>query len=375
MIGFATLITLALVVILTIAIVNAFAFPRLHAPVRPHADPPGVSVLIPARNEAATIGTTVDSLLAQTYPYFEIIVLYDHSEDETGAIVKQAAADDSRLCVRNGIPLPLGWVGKNWACHQLAAAARYDILIFTDADVAWHPAAITALVHALQQTQADLLTVWPTQITVTWGERLVVPLMALAILGYLPVWLAHYGPWPSAAAGSGQCMVFRRAAYAQCGGHQAVQNQIVEDTGLAQRIKAVGLRLRLADAAGLLHCRMYNGWSAVLNGYAKNILAGHGNSILFLLLSTLFHLVIFVVPWLWLMVCLFGVKSVSWPLLLCGLGIGIRAVTAFATRQRLPDALLLPVSVLLMTRIALQAIGWQWRYGGPQWKGRVVKGQ
>ncbi|MDQ3247651.1 MAG: hypothetical protein M3Q45_00445, partial [Chloroflexota bacterium] len=119
----------------------------------------------------------------------------------------------------------------------------------------------------------------------------------------------------------------------------------------------------------------YNGWSAVLNGYAKNILAGHGNSILFLLLSTLFHLAIFVVPWLWLMVCLFGVKSVGWPLLLCGLGIGIRAVTAFATHQRLPDALLLPVSVLLMTRIALQAIGWQWRYGGPQWKGRVVKGQ
>ena len=379
MIIFAAVVALILGVMLVIAIINALVFPRLQLPTPNETNafnqPSGVSILIPARNEGAIIGGTVQALLTQRYSNFEIIVLDDHSSDNTRLMAETAARGDSRLRVLAGDPLPVGWLGKNWACHQLAAAARHEILIFSDADVTWGPHALPALIQMLHHTQADLLTVWPTQITLTWGERLVVPLMALAILGYLPVPLVHYGPWQSAAAGSGQCMVFRRAAYLQCGGHQAVRNQIVEDTQLAQRIKASGLRLRLADGAALLHCRMYEGWSAVFFGYAKNILAGHGNSIALLLLSTFFHLTIFVLPWLWLAVGFVGLGGTGWPLwplLLCLLGVTLRGLTAICTRQRPLDALLLPISVLLMTRIALQAIWWQLRDGGPRWKDRKL---
>ena len=379
MIFFAAVVALILGVMLVIAIINALVFPRLQLATLNETNafnqPSGVSILIPARNEGAIIGSTVQALLTQRYPNFEIIVLDDHSTDNTRLMAESAARGDSRLRVLAGTPLPVDWLGKNWACHQLAAAACHEILIFTDADVTWGPHALPALIQMLHHTQADLLTVWPTQITLTWGERLVVPLMALAILGYLPVPLVHYGPWPSAAAGSGQCMVFRRAAYLQCGGHQAVRSQIVEDTQLAQRIKASGLRLRLADGAALLHCRMYEGWSAVLFGYAKNILAGHGNSIALLLLSTFFHLTIFVLPWLWLTVGFVGLELTGWPLwplLLCALGVTLRGLTAMVTRQRPLDALFLPISVLLMTRIALQAIWWQLRDGGPRWKDRKL---
>jgi chlorobactene glucosyltransferase len=381
-------VTLALTGMAFIAILNTFTFPRLTAPFpTPRflpSSPPRLSLLIPARNEAAVISQIVRGLLAQTYPHFEIILLDDHSTDNTATLAQAAANDDPRFRVLTGQPLPSGWMGKSWACHQLAQAAAGDWLIFADADVRWSPQALAALVSEMNHTQADLLTIWPTQITVTWGERLVVPLMALVVMGYLPVLLVHHTPWPAFAAANGQCLAFRRQAYEAVGGHAAVRNVIIEDITFARRIKAADLRLRMADGAGLIACRMYPDWPAVRDGYAKNILAGYGGRVFFLALATVFHWLVFLFPWLSLFTILdlrftiydgaFAIRySLFVPLLLIALGLGVRMLTAAATRQRLGDALLMPVSVLLMTRIAAQAVWWQWRYGGPKWKGRVVK--
>lgn len=373
---FPLLISAALLVMLLITLSNLALFPRLGLTPRPSSNVqpnPAVAVLIPARNEAQRIGPTIQALLAQDYPNLTLFVLDDHSTDNTAAVVQQASQGDPRLHLLGGAALPAGWGGKNWACHQLAQAADQEILIFTDADVSWQPGAVSAVATSLEQLNADLLTVWPTQITVTWGERLVAPLMALAVWAYLPIWLVHHTPYPSAAAANGQCLVFRRAAYKRCGGHAAVHRQIVEDVQLARRVKAGGLRLRMAEAAGLIQTRMYQNWPEVRDGYAKNILAGHGNSLTFLLLSTCFHLAIFVSPWLWLVAA--GIEQTKrgwlWPLGLVLVGVGIRALTAYATGQRLGDSWLLPLSTLLMSRIAWQAIWWRLRNGGPQWKGRV----
>jgi chlorobactene glucosyltransferase len=358
-------IALALLVISMMAIANVLLFPRLGA--RPYPlppDPPFVSVLIPARNEARVIGKSVASLLAQDYPRFELLVLDDQSEDGTADAARVAGAGDARLNILQGAALPDGWVGKNRACWQLARAAQGEILLFADADVQWQPGALAAVVAAMHAHSADMLTVWPTQTTVTWGERLVVPLMALAILAYLPVVAVHHTPWPIFAAANGQCLAFRRAAYAATGGHAAVAGNIVEDMALARRAKGRGLRLRMFDAAGRIGCRMYHSWPEVRDGYAKNILAGHANSVPFLLLSTLFHWLVYVFPWLWLP---FDVRV--WPL--AAGGVLVRMLTAAATRQRVRDGLLMPVSVVLMTYIAFRAIMWHY-LGGPRWKGRVV---
>ena len=251
----------ALAVITAIAVDNYFRFPRLTAHTAANSTQrrgdaemrreAAVSVLIPARNEAANIGRTVALLLAQVPPPAELIVLDDHSEDATAAIAVSSAEGNPIFKIICGQSLPPGWMGKNWACHQLAEAARGDLLVFTDADVQWQPGALAALVQQMDALDADLLTVWPTQTTVTWGERLTVPLMALTILGYLPVQLAHDTPYPSAAAANGQCMAFRRRAYAAIGGHAAVRGAIVEDIQLAQRTKAAGWHLRMADGNGL----------------------------------------------------------------------------------------------------------------------------
>lgn len=358
-------ISLALLIMGLTAVSNLIFFPRLK-----HNQPsqqPKLSILIPARNEAAVIGRTVRALLAQSYPNFELLILDDQSTDGTGAVAAQAAAGDVRVHIMPGTPLPSGWLGKNWACHQLSQAATGNLLLFADADVQWQPEAVAALLALAEAQQADLLTIWPSQQTESWGERLVVPLMAFAILSYLPILPVHYNNWPAFAAANGQCLLFRRVAYAQIGGHTAVRSNVIEDVALAQQIKTSKLRLRLADGNRLIGCRMYQNWPEVKAGFAKNILAGHGNSVPFLLLSTLFHWLVFLFPWLW-----FAATLAVWPLLLLLAGVLVRWGTAVFTHQRALDALFMPISVLLMSRIAIQSIWWQWR-GQVEWKGRILE--
>lgn len=360
------LITLFLITVALIAILNALTFPRLSFKPSSFSLLPFVSVLIPARDESAVIADTVKSWLSQTYPHFELILLDDHSSDGTADLARRAADGDPRVRILSGESLPAGWKGKNWACHQLSQAARGDILLFTDADVRWEPDALAALLAEMLRTRADLLTVWPTQVTRTWPERLVVPLMGFVIIGYLPVLTVHHIPWPVFAAAMGQCLAFRRDAYDRIGGHAAVRGALVEDMAFAYAIKRARLNLRAADGAGLISARMYRGWPEVRDGFAKNILGGHGDSLLFLAFSTLFHWSLFLFPWVWLF---FDPLPAA---LLCILGLLIRALTAAVTRQRIMDSLFMPVSVLLMTVIAGRAA--QWRFsGGPRWKGRAYR--
>jgi chlorobactene glucosyltransferase len=364
-------ISAALIVLGMTAALNALLFLRLRPVCESSRSQKSelISLLIPARNEASVIGATVQRLLNQDYPNIEVIVLDDNSTDKTAEIALSAGQGDTRLHVIPGKPLPPGWLGKNWACQQLAEAAQGDLLIFTDADVIWSPGALSALVAQLEHTQADLLTVWPTQHTHSWPERLIVPLMALAIIAYLPILPVHHSPWAAFAAANGQCMSFRRRAYEQVGGHASVRDRIVEDVELARAIKRAGQLLRMFDGNGLIACRMYRDWDSVRDGFAKNILAGHGDSPVLLVISAIFHNLVFVLPWLWL---LLDTEYPVWPLALIAAGLTIRALTAVVTRQRVLDALLLPVSVLLMNVIAVRSLWWHWRYGGPRWKGRSI---
>lgn len=385
-------VSISLALIGTISVINAFFFPRLgqgrDGGLLPRMvqrvihnveqkDPrqlPLISILIPMRNEAESIFSTVQKLLVQDDPRFELLVLDDESSDDSLAVARQAAGNDKRARFIKGKPLPEGWIGKNWACAQLAEAARGDILVFTDADVTWNPGALTALRKAMDNTQSDAYTVWPTQITVTWAERLAVPMMALSVLGYLPAPAVERTPFASLAAANGQCLAFRREAYAAIGGHGAVKNKIVEDVALARLIKRRNFHLRMADGNNLITGRMYRDWPSVRDGFAKNILAGHGGTLM-LLLSALFHWLVFIFPPVWLIVGGLGgwnVRWPVWPLALWGAGLAVRALTAKITRQRAGDAFLMPVSVVVMTLITGQALRWHWR-GGPEWKGRVYQ--
>ncbi len=363
----------ALVVISLITVINTLTFPRLKksAPV----SQPFVSLLVPARDEARIIQATVARLLAQDYPNFELIILDDASTDGTAGVATQAGKGDQRLQVIGGKALPPGWTGKNWACQQLGEAANGELLVFTDADVSWESEALAGVVACMQATQADTFTVWPTQQAVSRAERLVVPLMMYTITSYLPELAVRKIPWASFAAANGQCLAFRRPAYQALGEHSAVRQIVVEDIALGRLTKQAGLRLVMALGNGLIYGRMYHDWRQVREGFAKNILAGHGGQPVFLFISAVFHWLIFLAPWAWLGAGVFSASIPGWPeypLAMIALGLGSRLLSAAATRHALPDALLMPVSVLLMTVIAAQSVWWQFTQGGPSWKGRVI---
>jgi len=371
--GLALLAAALLLAMVLIAALNAVTFPRLR-PLVPGGELQ-VSILIPARNEATQIGASLKAHTRARFPVLEILVLDDQSTDDTAERVAELAQHNPSIRLLHGEPLPEGWLGKNWACEQLARQARGEVLVFTDADVEWSPEALPGVVSLLESLPADLLTVWPTQRTGTWSERLVVPLMMFSICAYLPEIAVRKLPFASLAAANGQCMVFRRAAYQEVGGHAAVRGEIIEDVVLARRVKRHGRRLGMALGHGLVACRMYRGWSEVLRGYAKNILAGHGGHPALLVLSTLAHLGLFLAPWVWLAACAAsGARDTLWPAgLLIGLGLTARAISAVATGEPAWRALLMPVSVLLMTLVAAKALWWQLRFGGPEWKGRRIR--
>jgi chlorobactene glucosyltransferase len=373
-----------LLIIALVSVLNTLTFPRLgkrlrRAPGNLPGILPRVSVLVPARDEAGVIGRTVAAILAQDYPgELELIVLDDGSIDGTAQLALQAARGDPRLRLVSGAPLPPGWAGKNWACQQMADQASGDLLVFTDADVRWAPGALRAVTGWMAHSRADCFTVWPTQEALTWPERLVVPMMMFAVLAYLPEVCVRFVPWPVFAAANGQFIAFRRTAYEQVGGHAGVRHSVVEDVSLAWQVKRRGLRLVMSLGDGLISGRMYQSWRQVRHGFAKNILAGHGGSPLFLLFSAVFHWILFLLPWVALLVDRASpafqageVLTEVW-LAMIALGLGIRLLIAAATRHRLLDALWLPVSVILLTLIAAQSLWWHYRYGGPQWKGRQI---
>ena len=354
-----------------ILLTNLLTFPGLR-----DADASGiaasVSVLVPARNEVAVIGSAVRSLLQQSYPCLELLILDDSSEDGTERAALEASDNDNRLRIFKGRPIPGGWLAKNWACHQLAGEASGEIIVFADADVRWRPQALAALLREMGRSGADMLAIMPSQKTVSWAERLCVPLMAFAIHAYLPAVAVHRTPYPLLAAANGQCIAFRRTAYNRLGGHASVRDSILDDIGLARRAKRAGLTLRMAEADGFITCRMYTDWRTVREGYAKNILAGFGGAA-GLIAATVFHWVVLLVPWGLLGLGFTGAAvpwHPYWALLLVCAGIFVRALTAWRTGQRVGDAPLLPISVLLMTVIAAQSLWWRWRFGGPLWKGR-----
>ena len=281
--------------LLLIALSNLYSLKRLQASPSP-ARYPRVSILIPARNEEANIGPCVRSLLAQAYPSFEVLVVDDNSCDHTWQVLTELAARTDRLRVFRGQPLPAGWLGKHWACHQLAQAATGDLLLFTDADTRHHPHALRDAVAALLDQKADLLTAIPRQQVETWGERLIVPLFPWAIFCFLPLALAHRWRWPVFSASVGQLMLFRRSAYERIGGHASVRHTVIDDIALGRRIKAQGLRWRLFNAVDRVHCRMYHSIREVYQGFSKNLFPAFGYNIPVFILFWLWLLLVFLAP-------------------------------------------------------------------------------
>jgi chlorobactene glucosyltransferase len=232
-----------------------------------------VSVIIPARNEAAAITTVVRSVLSTSYTPFELLVVDDRSSDRTAAIV-ESLAPDPRLRLVRGEDLPEGWYGKPWACFQGYRHARGELLLFTDADTRHQPALLGRAVGALEQENAALVTVMPTQRCETFWERLVMPqIWFLLSLRYHPR-TVNRARRASDVIANGQFILTTRTAYEVAGTHAAVRHEVAEDLALAQTYLEKGLKLHFAFAERLMETRMYQGLAHLIEGWSKNIYLG-----------------------------------------------------------------------------------------------------
>lgn len=243
------------------------------APAAPPAPPvavPAVSVLIPARDEQHCIAAAVESVLASQAVTVEVIVLDDHSGDATAAEVQRIAADDDRVRLVSGQPLPAGWNGKQFACYQLSQLAKYDCLLFMDADVRLSPAALADLLGCLEAGRMGLLSLFPRQRTGSWLECWLIPLMHVILLGYLPLERMRRSRHPAYAAGCGQLFLTRQAEYQLAGTHRAIAASRHDGLKLPAAYRRAGLATDLADGTELASCRMYRSAGEVIRGLLKN---------------------------------------------------------------------------------------------------------
>jgi glycosyltransferase involved in cell wall biosynthesis len=232
----------------------------------PSSDPPLVSVIVPARNEEASLAQCLESLASQAGVTFEIIVVDDASTDHT----RQIAQSFPQVNVVDAPPLPLGWTGKNNALAAGAKAARGFWLLFTDADTVHHPGSLARSLAEAEQHSAALLSYSPGQEVHGFWENAVMPVIfAELACTYRPSQVCD--PATSAAAANGQYLLITRQAYDAAGGHTAVATSLLEDVALAKAVKASGRRIFFRFGGDAVRTRMYRSFSQLREGWTKNL--------------------------------------------------------------------------------------------------------
>jgi len=247
-----------------------------------------VSILIPARDEEKNILTLLQSIKNQDYKNIEVLILDDHSSDETYTLCEGFARKNPEFKVISGKQLPNDWLGKNYACHQLAQQAKGKYLLFLDADEEIYDGLLNSSVYRTKVHRLTLLSLFTNQVMLSFGEKLVVPLMHFMLLNLLPLRLIYLSKNPAFAAASGQFMFFDAEKYHQHQWHQKVKGQVVEDVEIMKIVKQNGLKGEGLLANGLIRCRMYNNYQEAIYGFSKNFLAPFNYSVITFLLYLVF---------------------------------------------------------------------------------------
>lgn len=327
---------------------------------------PSLTVIVPARNEAADIAACLQSLLQQDYPNLQIIAVDDRSTDSTGVLMEAFAAENpAKLCVLHIAELPPGWLGKP---HAMAVAAQHavsDYLLFTDADILFHPDALRRSLAQAVATNADHFVILPTPIVKTHGEGM--------LLGFLPalgLWATR--PWRAADpkatrdfVGIGAFCLLRDSAYRQLGGFEALRMEILEDLTLARRIKLAGLRQRVAISPGLVKVHWASGAIGVVNVMTKNLFAIFRFHVSFLLIACAWLALFYFAPIAFLVwpatriPAIITLAAIAWLYRLAGRLSGISAWYA----------ILFPVSAALFIYSLLRSMFITLKQGGVIWRG------
>lgn len=344
---------------------------------------PRVSVILPARNEAAHIASCVRSVLSTSWPNLELIVVDDHSTDHTAQLARDAAAGDLRFTLVRAPDLAPNWFGKQWACQAGQAQATGDLLLFIDADTRHAPDLISRTVRLRAERGVELMSVAGRQLMETIWERAVQPsIFTLILTRYGSGAAMERATTASDVIANGQCFMLSRKAYDAIGGHFAVRDFVAEDVMMAQAIWTQGQRVSLALGVQQLRVRMYDGLGALVQGWGKNVYAGgrfamRGGAVgraiypLVLLTFPLGMLLPFVVLFASVVALMLGQPWAMRGLIWSGIATaGVLASFVIANRLNRESAwraVLAPLGALVLLWICVTAIA---RGRNVRWKGR-----
>lgn len=330
-----------------------------------------VSVLLPVRDEAGRVATCLAALMAQErLASLEILVLDDGSSDGTADIARTVAGDDPRVRVLTGQPPPDGWLGKPFACAQLAAHAHGRVLVFVDADVVAAPGAVAATVALLRDLGWQLVSPYPRQLADTALPRLVQPLLQWSWLTFLPLRLAERSRRTSLVAANGQLLAVDADAYRAAGGHEAVRDCVLEDLELLKALKRNGFRGGVVDGSTIATCRMYDTGAQLREGYTKSLWAAFGSPAGAVAVCAALLGAYVLPPVVALTDRDAGIRRVA----LAGTAAGVlgRVLAGRRTGARVwPDALAHPASVVAFVALTVESFRRR-RVGSLRWKGRPL---
>jgi chlorobactene glucosyltransferase len=351
-----------LVLRFTVTLFNFLSNPKLPHVKRSYAGL--VSILIPARDEEENILALLRSIQSQDHQNYEVIILDDSSSDNTYKTCLDFAATDRRFRVIKGKPLPYDWLGKNFACHQLAQQAKGDHFLFLDADEKVYDGLINSALHRMHVFKLGLLSLFAEQQMETLGEKLVVPLMHYILLNLLPLRLVYLVKNSAVSAASGQFMLFDGELYRQRQWHAQVKDKVVEDIEIMRVVKSAGYNGEALLANGMLSCRMYKNYSESVNGFSKNFLAAFNYSIITLLI----YLVI-VIGGPMIVITTLNLQLILFMISLITLS---RVMISLPSRQNAwLNILLHPLQMINLTLIAFLAIQ-KYLTKTTVWKGRPI---
>jgi hopene-associated glycosyltransferase HpnB len=345
---------------------------RLGAHVAPQTVSGLIAVIIPARNEAGLIGTSVSSLLQQSCAAaIRIFVVDDNSTDGTAAAARQTAANDSRaegLTIISGQPLPPGWTGKLWAVQQgIERALRLhpQFLLLTDADIEHSPENVATLVAVAESGGYDLASFMVKLHCRSLAEKLLIPAFVFFFfILYPPQWVRD--PRRKAAGAAGGCMLIRPEALERVGGIAAIRSEIIDDCALAAAIKRTGGKVWLGVTLDTSSVRAHESFSVIERMIARTAFNQLRHSA-WLLMGTLAGMVpLFLLP----PALLFS----RWWML--GAGAYVLMLIAYLPMVRFYGlnplwALTLPVAAALYVFATVHSAIKYWSGRGGEWKGRA----
>ena len=350
----------------------------------PPENPPLVSVIVPARNEAHNIARCVTSILSTTYPNLELIIVDDSSTDGTAQIAREAARRDPRARIVTCPPLPEGWFGKQWACATGAKIALGSVLQFTDADTVHAPDLVTRSINATRRNRAQLFSVAGRQELGGFWEKVIQPqIFTILSMRYGGTESVTKATSVSNKIASGQCIFLTRDSYDAIGGHASVRSSVAEDLMLAQRFFAARKRVMLMLGVNQLSTRMYASLGEIISGWRKNVFAGGLDSMpfgkvghtlfpLFLLMPPLLELL----PPLALVLAAFGLATSGTLMLWAAISAGVTLlwwIVVYVTIRESPlYALVYPLGALILLYIFFTAVI---RGRRVTWKGRTYMSQ